>query len=580
VSTTQPTDRTPESWRTSLVGRVAVAVLTVLPLLPTLRARFVYDDTTVIRDNEILRGWGALARVWTSPYWPTDGPHSLGLYRPLQLALLAFVWNLGSGMAAAFHVYALTLALAVSLAVWWMLRRGAQAVPALIAAIWFAAQPLHVEAIASVANTSELVVVLAIVGMVRVLWASSGHDSLWRAAVFGVLAAAAIAAKESGLFAVPLAALTAWGWRWPGDHEPPIEYMRARARYWGAALIGVAAVIAARLVVLGAPVSNASIAAQGLDRLTTSGRVLAMMSLWPRIAAMVTWPFRLAPYYGPTLFPEHRALFALAGAILLFVLCAVVAVALRAGDRRPLVAAGWMVLSYLPASNLLTATGQILSDRTLFGVTVGAALMLAWWLEVAGRHTRRAAQLLFVVLLAHNLFVGARYAVAWTSHRTLWERLREVSPNEHMSYKLLGMDARGRGEYLRADSLLSRALSMVPTDRQVRFELGQSQYSAGAYPDAVHTLEPLLRDADARSERGFIALYLESVGRSGGARAVIAAARPLMRSESAAVAALFLGTALQQVGETAAADSAYAAGLRRSPTDTTLALRLMQLRGH
>ena len=68
-------------------------MLTVLPLLPTLRAAFVYDDTTVIRDNVLIRGWSAVWRVWTMPYWPSDGQQSLGLYRPLQLSLLSFVWN-------------------------------------------------------------------------------------------------------------------------------------------------------------------------------------------------------------------------------------------------------------------------------------------------------------------------------------------------------------------------------------------------------------------------------------------------------------------------------------------------------
>jgi Flp pilus assembly protein TadD len=147
-----------------------------------------------------------------------------------------------------------------------------------------------------------------------------------------------------------------------------------------------------------------------------------------------------------------------------------------------------------------------------------------------------------------------------------------------MSYKLLGMDARGRGDYARAIPLLNRALSMVPTDRQIRFELGQAQYSAGAFGDAVRTLSPLLRDTDVRSEPSFIGLYLDAIGRANGAPAVVIAARSLIHSESGATAALFLGTALEQTGDPNAADSAYAAGLRRSPTDSALTSRLRALR--
>ena len=173
ANTNAPADIIAEPSRRSLAaGRVALVLLAVGPLLPTLRAAFIYDDTTIIRDNVLLRGWGALGRVWSQPYWPSDGVDTLGLYRPLHLALLAAVWNATHGSARWMHMYALTLAALTALAVWWMLRRGARVGAALVGAAWFATQPLHVEAIASVANSSELVVVLCTVALV---WAIGAH---------------------------------------------------------------------------------------------------------------------------------------------------------------------------------------------------------------------------------------------------------------------------------------------------------------------------------------------------------------------------------------------------------------------
>jgi hypothetical protein len=58
-----------------------VALAAVVPFLPTLRAGFIYDDTTIVRDNAWLRGWDALARVWAQPYWPAAGPDTAGLLR-------------------------------------------------------------------------------------------------------------------------------------------------------------------------------------------------------------------------------------------------------------------------------------------------------------------------------------------------------------------------------------------------------------------------------------------------------------------------------------------------------------------
>ncbi len=208
-----------------------------------------------------------------------------------------------------------------------------------------------------------------------------------------------------------------------------------------------------------------------------------------------------------------------------------------------LVGVTWIVLTYLPASNLLAATGQILSDRTLFGATAGAAMIVACLLDTASRTTLRFARLAWIILLAHNLLVGSRYAVAWTTHHALWEHLHDVEPNEHMSYKLLGMDARGRGDYAAAIAQLSRALAMVPTDRQIRFELGQAQYQSHDYEGAATTLQPLLRDADARAEPQFVALYLDALGRARGAAAVASAARRLLHTEADSVARKFLEAA-------------------------------------
>ncbi len=564
-----------------IAAALALIVLAVGPLLPTLRATFVYDDTTIIRDNVLLRGWGALVHVWSQPYWPGDGVDALGLYRPLHIALLATVWNMGAGSARWMHVYALLLAALVTLTLWWLLRRGAGAAASLAAAAWFATHPLHVEAVASVANTSELVVVLCTIGIVwvlrRTLPTPERATRDWtRAAMVGVLASSALMAKESGLLAVPLAALTVWGWR--RDTPPLAAFLTSNMRAWLAASVAVIAVLLARLVVLGAPVSHGSIAAQGIGTLSGGERVTAMLSLWPRIVEMLAWPSALSPYYGPTIFPAQRVGLALLSVMIAAALAGLCVVFARRGDRRPLVALAWIALTYLPASNLLAATGQILSDRTLFGATVGVSLGLAWIVDRLPAFGRKVALVLLALLIARGAVVGVTYAVAWTSHRTLWARLAEVSPNEHLSYKLRGMDARARGDNANAMVLLTRALAMAPSDRQIRFELGQAQYASQRFAAAVLTLEPLLRDADVRGEPAFVALYLDATGHAGGADAVVRAATPLLRGESARVAALFAGAAHDQLGRRAAADSAYTMGLRRAPGDSALTARLAALR--
>jgi tetratricopeptide (TPR) repeat protein len=562
----------------SLAGWI-VALVAVLPLLPTLRAAFVYDDTTIIRDNALLRGWGALGRVWAAPYWPSPSGDMSGLYRPLHVALLALLWNMGGGSAWPFHLYALVLHALVAVAVWWSLRRAVGAFAAGVGAIWFATHPLHVEAVASAANSSELLVVGFTLALTWLLTrrvsdavAARGADREWLFVVScAALTAAAILSKESGLLALPVAALTAWGWHAPGDDARP--GVRARGRVWLACGAALAIALLARAAVLGAPVTRASIAAPGLGDLTTSERIVAMLSLWPRIAGMIVWPGLLSPYYGPTILPAQRGALAVLALLSAFALVVLAFVIARRGDRRPLVALGWIALTYLPASNLLAATGQIIADRTLFGATVGATMVLAWAVDRVPRRARLALVIVAALAIARDTIESARYAVTWSSHRRLWERLVEASPGEYTGYQLLGIDARERGDTARALPLLARAFAMEPRARRNRFEYGQVLYATGRYEQAAQVLAPMLAEGDVRREPQFVAMYLDAVGRARGAEKVVAEGSPLLHSESAATAALYVGAAHEQMGNLAAADSVYGLGLRSTPGDTLLRAR-------
>jgi len=558
-----------------------VALAAIVPLLPTMRAAFVYDDTTIVRDNELLRGWSGLWRAWGEPYWPTSGADLSGLYRPLHVALLALVWNVGGGAAWPFHLYALALYALVVLAVWWLLRRGVGATAAALGALWFATHPLHVEAVASVANSSEVLVVGFTIALVWLIGRQATHAPAtttplreWRTALAGAaLTAAAVLSKESGLLALPVAVVTVWGWRAASDDRPRQVRLLSMRRLWIACGAALVVSLLARTAVLGAPVARVSIAAPGIDVLDPAERIAAMLSLWPRIASMVAWPAQLSPYYGPTILPTQRTALATLAVLSALTIAVIAALIARRGDRRPLVALTWIALTYLPASNLLTATGQLIADRTLFGATVGVALALGWAVDRAPRRARVALVLVCAIAIARGALESTRYAVAWSSHRSLWTRLVDVSPTEYRGYQLLGIDARERGDTTRAVPLLARAFALEPRDRRGRFEYGQVLYATGRWAHAAQVLAPLLADGDVRGEARFVAMYLDAVGRAHGADAVIDAGTPLLRSESAATAALFVGAAHEQRGRLVAADSAYRLGLRAQPGDSLLVAR-------
>jgi Flp pilus assembly protein TadD len=581
------------------IASLFVLAVAVAVTLPTLGAGFVYDDTTIIRDNAALRGWAALARAWASPYWPSQGADVSGLYRPLHVALLGAVWNIGGGTPLAFHIYAIALHAVVVALVWHLLRGGLGIVASVVAVLWFATHPLHVETFASAANSSELLVVAFTIGLTFAIRRSTlrEHGASRRdALVVAALSAAAVLSKESGLLALPVAFLTAWGWTARGSDPLKNDVARAETaikgsdaprgssmghratgRLWLAGGAALAAALLARTAVLGAPVTRVSIAAPGLDVLGPAQRIEAMMSLWPRIAGMMLWPTALSPYYGPTVLPSHRTTLAVLAGLALLAISAAAITHARRGERRPLVALGWIVLTYLPASNLFRATGQLIADRTLLGATVGVAMALGVLIDRVPWRATVFASVLAALLAARNGAASTRYAQDWSSHRALWQRIVSSSPAEYRGYQLLGIDARERGDSTRALSLLGRAFAMEPRDRRTRFEYGQVLYITGRNAAAADVLAPLLRDGDVRREPSFVAMYLDAVGRSRGAAGVVEAGTPLLRGEAAPTAALYVGTAQEQLGRPAAADSAYVLGLHANPNDERLRARRARL---
>jgi hypothetical protein len=573
------------SKRSRWLTIAALTLLAVGPLLPTLRSTFVFDDTQIIGGNETIHGWGSLLHVWAQPYWPNGA--AIGLYRPFQIALISVLYNAGGGKPIWFHVYALLLVAFTSMAVWWLIRRGAGRGPALVAALWFAVHPLHVEPVASVANSSELLVVLCTIAIVAVLlrWpaepARPARD-WYRALLVGVIATAAILSKESGIIALPLAALSVWGWdRRSVQPVPTRDFIRTNVRVWIAGAICVGTALVARAIVLAAAVTSFSLAPAGLEGLTAVERVRSVISLWPRIAQMILLPADLSPLYGTAILPDHRGAIALASIAVVAALVAAAIVEARRGDRRLFVAFAWMGAAYLPASNLLAAVGPLVSDRTLFGVTVGAALALAWALDRMPPFSRRVATVLLALLMVRAAVVTTRYALDWTNHRMLWTRLTTLYPDEHVGHHMLGLSLWAHGDTSRALVEVGRGLAMSPSDQNNRDSYARLLYETGHYERSVQVMAPLMSIERWREDPMVVAYYFDAIGRASGAAAVIKAAKAFLHGKSTPVAELYIGLAQERLGNRGAADSAYRQGLRVSPRDSMLNVQLKRLHaGH
>lgn len=575
--------------------RLIIALLMIAALAPfagTLAFGYVMDDTTAIRSNPDVDGWESLLRVWTHPYGGENSPY-FGLYRPLTMALFAFVWNAGGHWALWFHLLAVSMHIVATVLVWRLLEHAVGRIPASLAALWFAIQPVHVEAVANVANSSEILVAIwtCLLALYLVRVDARSPSITWaEAAVAGALYLAALLSKESGAVAPVLAALWVWGGR-RFVSQGLERGIAAHANRWWRVLaawsVVVALVMLARSLVLGGPVTGEPIAAAGLVDVSAIERVKAMLSVGPKILRLLAWPSELNPHYGPTTFPSGALAWSVATmAVLVLALGAGIWLA-RKNDRRMLVAIAWIVVAFLPASNILVPTGQILAERTLYVPSIGFALLVALvldalWDRAQSDNRWRIVKSAVTVLLIALVVVAAsrtrRWTEVWKNHETLFAQMIAADSAGYRGYWLSGLEARGKGRSDDALSLLGHAYTLYPRDRGLMIDYSETLLRNGQPERAASVASGLMSSPRLRSRTFAIALYLDALANAYGPDSVIAAGRRLMRETPSPTAALYLGRAHEMRGDTAAAASAYREGLRVAPADSALLLRLNALR--
>ena len=154
---------------TSLSDRTlgsAAAALALACYAHALHGGFVFDDTYAITGNADVTGadgvgwWEALPRIFLQhDFWGQDiaKPDSHKSYRPLTTLSFRLCHAWGGGAPESYHaVNVLLHALASYLVVTLSRRTGADRPSSLLAGCWFAAHPVHVEAVTGLVGRADV----------------------------------------------------------------------------------------------------------------------------------------------------------------------------------------------------------------------------------------------------------------------------------------------------------------------------------------------------------------------------------------------------------------------------------------
>jgi len=472
----------------------AVALVTVVAWLASIWGianQFVQDDAVLIRDNLRVHSLGQLGTILSSPYWLP--PYPPDLYRPLLTTLHAVLYAVGDGSPLPFRLFSYGL---YATSGWMLFRLASRLLPApwpLIAAVVFAAHPVHVEAVALAVGHGELVVGIAAMAMSRsYLLARRRAGALRHRDVVFLTGAFVLAAgfKEHGLV-VPALLLAAEGLL---VSAPSLgARYRATRVLWVSLSVAAGALLLVRLHVLaGDPVRTFT--AEVLTGLGVGGRALTMLAVVPEWFRLFTWPAHLRADYSPADFTPSSA-FHVEEALGLGVILGATFMAWTARRRAPLVTFGllWSGIMLLPVSNIVVPTGILLAERTLFVPSIGVVLAAAGaarWAAAGARASRLrapAAALISCLVVAGVARSAERHGV-WRQEQYFWYRAARDSPRSWRAQYAYGEVLFGLGLRAEAEAAFATAMAAAPEPWRLRTVLARWLRDLGDDAAAVREL--------------------------------------------------------------------------------------------
>ncbi|MBI3267828.1 MAG: hypothetical protein HYZ53_02310 [Planctomycetes bacterium] len=523
----------------------------------------VIDDATVLRDPSL----GSLRNVglwFSSPYWREPGTALRAtarplLYRPLATLTFALDRAVSGEHLSGFHLTNACLHAAATLALFSLLQflLGAGIVAWLAAAL-FAVHPVHTEAVAGLANRSEVLAtmfgLLALAtyasaalprGVLRSPdepGAASRPVGTWsrvaRFALALLLLAAALLSKESAITVPILLAglevaglLRASGSGGTGGCVEAVGFGR-RVRGAVLRLAFVAVVSALYLGLRSWALHDLGVGSGGgifeNRAVPLASRVATMLCVFADYVRLLVWPHPLCADY-----PENAEQAALLRGLLspeVMLSAAVVASALVSSllalRRRPDLSffGLWFFITLLPVSNLLLPIAVVKAERLLYLASAGACVLLATVLA-AGMRARgptdgrpRAVKCAAAGLVVLFAALTVRRNTEWSDEVTLFTPLVARRPTNQRVAHWMGTALALRGDTDGAIREFTRAAELAPGWLEPVLQRGLAWAARGEHALALADLDLALPIADRFPVQMYRGLSLRALGHFADAR--------------------------------------------------------------
>lgn len=549
--------------------RLAVAgvvLLTLAVFAPVRHHAFVnYDDTLYVTENpRVQRGLTADGLRWALTATEPSNWHPLTLLSHM-LDCELFGLDAGRHHLTSLGLHALNAGLLLLVL---HAMTGALGRSAWVAAL-FAVHPLHVEAVAYVAQRKDVLSTLFWLLTMAAYTRYAARPSAWRYAlvvlcfVLGLMSKPMLVTLPFVLLLLDAWPLGRWGYRRePGGDTPGRGTSPWRLLAEKIPLVALSA--AASAITFVAQARGGSVGS--LTAYPLARRLANALEAYVVYLRKMLWPVDLACFYPyPSGFPAWR----LAGAAL--VLLAVSWLALRSVRRAPYLLVGWLwyLGTLVPVIGVVQVGMQAMADRYTYVPLIGILIMVAWGTpdllarRAGGRPDLALATLATIIVVVCAL-ASRRQVGHWKDSTALFAHALAVTSDNYLAHNNLGLTLQRDGKLAEAAAQLAEALRIAPDYVDAHFNLGITFAQQGRLAEAAAQYDEVLRrvpnHAKALGNRGALRRQQGDLD-----AAVADLRRALERDPELVEAHVNLGAALREQGDLAAASAQYAEALRRAP---------------
>ena len=451
---------------------------------------FIFDDWQQVVENPFLRRSDGLRKIFTTGVLEFMGPVAVSnFYRPLMHSAFYLMFRLSGLNPAGYHTLSILLHAAICLLVYAVIARlSGRRLTAVVAALLFAAHPVHTEAVAWISAYPELLCAFL---TLLVLWLylraeqAQGKARVALLMLTGPVFLLALLAKEIAV-AVPLLLAC---YELLVRRAPWRVALRAVWPAYASFAVAAAGYLAARLHALKAlmPASQ--------DPIPAAEHLWTAVGLFFRYFWVQVWPLELHAFYYLERNRSPLEPIVLAGLATLLA-TAVLGWWLYRRRHPEVLAVALYLLPLAPAFLLpYSSIGWLMAERYLYLPSVGFCWLLAAGLiAAADRWGYRPLGVLFVIVLVACSVRTVLRNRDWADEVAFYQRTVHAFPGFPHAYLNLGEALLRRNRLPEALEATHAAARLSPTYPDPHVNLGLIPLAAGGsggchppFPACRHT---------------------------------------------------------------------------------------------